>query len=199
MTGKSSPPRECFSIPATLDIKSGVGVDYKHILFCLTTRSFFQMGHYGAFTLLDQTGEKSAFTFPHGAINVAYLPTYLTEFAALRTAVAGITNGTIHKEMIVMDNTVLSSALPGTNYAQRENKALVTYSGDTTGKLFQCTVPCLDLSAVTFNPGGGDALVLADGGAVAAFVAAFETIVRSPDNDAETVTVQSIRSVGRNI
>jgi hypothetical protein len=156
------------------------------------------MSHYSTFTLLDQTEEKGTMSFPHGALTVASLPGFLTEFGALRTAVTGLTRGTLSKEKIVLDETVLSTAVPGDNLAQRENKFLVVYRDTTSGKTYTMTIPTADLAVVEFAPGGGDVIILNDAGPVAAFVAAFEAIARSPESDTHNVEVMQMRFVGRN-
>ena len=157
------------------------------------------MPHYGTFTLLDETGEKSAMKFYHGAITAANLGGYLTEFGNMRTATEALTRGTMHKERIVMDDTLLNSALPGDNLAQREFKLLVVYRDVVTQKIFTMTIPTADLTQVEFVPGAGDNIRLDAPVAVADWITAFETIGRSPDNDANGVEVVQIRAVGRNI
>lgn len=154
--------------------------------------------HYGMFKIRDYSNETSTVKFYNGAITGASIAGYLTDFGNLRTAVQGITAGIVASESWVGDNTVLSQAAPATPVAQRENKWLVTYEGDTSKKLYQMTVPAADITnAALFLPNSDDADLAAP--AMAAFVTAFETIARTPDSDTETVTVKSIRYVGRNL
>jgi hypothetical protein len=81
-------------------------------------------------------------------------------------------------------------------YAQRELKWLITYQGDSSGKLFSIEIACPDITD-NIVP----ATDLADLASTdwAAWVTAFEDFARSPDDLAETVTVVSARLVGRNI
>lgn len=154
--------------------------------------------HYGMFKIRDYSNETSTVKFYNGAITAASLPGYLTNFGALKSAVQGITSGIIASESWVGDNTVLSQAAPATPVAQRENKWLVTYEGDTSQKLYQMTVPAADITNAALFLANSDDADLASA-PMAAFVTAFETIARTPDSDTETVTVKSIRYVGRNL
>lgn len=154
------------------------------------------MPHYSTFTLLDYSNEKSTVTIHNGAITAGTIAGFLTQFGALRDAIAAITLGTVQKEKWVGDDTVLSNTIPANVFAQRELKALVLYEGDTSQKKFSIEIP-------TFDPTGrmipGTDLVDLSNTEVAAFVAAFEAVARTPDSDTETVTVLEIRLVGRNV
>lgn len=151
-------------------------------------------------TFKDYSGEKSTARVPTIQVDAANLAQFLTDFGAYKTGIAGITIGNLNKEVVTLYDTDISGD-PATNpFAQRELKLKVNYQGATSGDKWFMTIPCPDLTAVTFADGvdgKSDYLVLADGGAVAAFVTAFETVVRDPD-DTEAVTVTSIQVVGRN-
>lgn len=154
--------------------------------------------HYGSFKVRDYSSETSTVKFYNGAITAVSLPGYLTALGNMRTAIQGVTNGIIASEMWVGDNTVLSQAAPATPIAQRENKWLVTYEGNTNNKLFQMTLPTADLTnAALFLPGSDEADLTAQ--PWVDFITAFQAIGRTPDDDQETITVRSIRFVGRNI
>lgn len=156
------------------------------------------MGAVGVYTLLDWSNEKSNVTFYAGDITAVSLPGFLTEFGDLRDAVDDITLGTMHQEQWIGDRTLLSNALPASAVAQREFKWLVTYIGNTSGKKFQLEIPTANLTLTNVLQEGSDFADL-DQTEMAAFVTAFEQIARTPDSDIETVTVQSIRIVGRNL
>lgn len=149
------------------------------------------------FTILDRGEEKSVHTLFNGAITAISLPGFLTDFGAYRTALEAIILGVVHKERWVGDDSVLSNTPPLDNFAQRELKLLISYRGDTTDKLYTLEIATPDLTNLTFS--AKDEIELADAGIMAAWVTAFETIARSPDDDNETVTVASARVVGRNI
>lgn len=155
------------------------------------------MSHYLSFTVKDFSREKSNFRVFNGPITALTIAGFLDEIDDLRTATDAMINGVIQKEMWVGDDTILSNADPTDETAERERKYLVTYEGDTSHKLFQVAIPTADPPAGS-RVVGTDQLDLTNA-TVAAWVNAFEAIARTPDSDAETVTVLSIRIVGRNI
>ena len=150
--------------------------------------------HYGSFTIQDYSEEKSSFRFNIGAITAISIGGFLTQFGNLRTALGNIILGTVQKEMWVGDSTVLTNVPPSDSNAQVELKFLLTYEGDTSKKTFRNEIPTPDTSKVI---AGTDQVDMSDTD-VAAYVTAFETIARSPDDDTETVTVLDMRLVGRN-
>lgn len=157
------------------------------------------MPHYASLTFLDATGEKTNTNFPHGAITAANLPGYLTAYGTFRAAVEGITRGTLHKERIVMDDTLISNSIPANPDAQREDKILVVYRDTTTNKKYTLTIGTLDRQVVQFVPGGGDAIDLTAPAAVATFVSEFQAFCHPPDAPANAVEIVQMRVVGRNI
>lgn len=150
--------------------------------------------HYGTFSILDYSEETSTFRFNFGAITAISLPGFLTNFGALRTALGNIIVGTIKKESWVGDSTLLSNVPPIDSNAQVELKFLLSYEGDTSKKTYRQEIPTPDTSKVI---AGTDKVDLTDTD-IAAYVTAFETIARSPDDDTETVTVLDMELVGRN-
>lgn len=157
--------------------------------------------HYSVWTVTDYSEESSPLKVYNGAITAVSIGGFLTDFGALRTATQALVLGTVSDEMWVGDKTMLSNSIPTDPDAQRERKALVTYEGNTSHKLFTCTIP-----AVRTKDGSNNSLLLAGtdlfdlaAPLVSAWVTAFETLGRTPDSDTETVTVRSIRLVGRNI
>lgn len=159
-------------------------------------RQEFKLPALSIFTLLDFSREKSTVSLYNGDITAVSIAGFLTQFGALRTAIEGITLGVVQQEQWIGDRTVLSNTPPTNPFAQREMKWLVTYTGDTSGKIFTLEIPTADLTGRLIEDTD-----LADmtNTEVAAFVTAFEDIARTPDDDTETVTVQNIRFVGRNL
>lgn len=155
--------------------------------------------HYTVTTMRDKTDEKSSFKLYNGAITAGTIAGFLTQYAALKTAIDALCLGVLAKDMWVGDSTELDASLPASNYAQRENKLLVTYKGNTTEKIFTATLPTVDLALLTFTPGGKDAVSLTVGAEVIALIAAIEAMGRTPDDDTETIEVIGLRFVGRNI
>jgi len=112
--------------------------------------------------------------------------------STLYTAALDITLGSQAATNVLAVAT--QSAVENTNpLAQRENKWLVRYH-DSASTKFTLEIPTADLSLLD---GGTEFLNLADGGPIAAFVTAFEAVVKSPDDPTLSVTIDSIQFVGR--
>jgi len=147
-------------------------------------------------TYLDNTGEKSPVRVYNGPITNLTIAGYVTAYGALEAAIAGITLGTLAQRAVNTSTVTVSQTPAADTSAQRERKWLVTYQGDTSLKLFRLELPCADLADGHLIPNTDKADM--ENAEIAAFVAAFEAIGRSPDSETETVTVLSIRHVGRN-
>jgi len=147
------------------------------------------------FTINDYSNEKSTFGLTSITVNAGNLAAQQTAAAALAAAVEDLTIGELVKQvqtLVILD----TPAIPTSPYAQREMKWLVSYVGDSSGKVFQAEIAAPDITDnVVVNSDVAD-LASTDW---AAFVTAFEAYVRSPDNGTETVTVIGARLVGRNI
>jgi len=117
-----------------------------------------------------------------------------TAVAALQTAADALTLGVKRGTSLIAQRVKNSVVLASSPLAQRENKWLVRYHGNTLQQAFQVSIGTADLTLVSghsefidisVNPG-------------LAFKNAFEAVVVSPDDEAESVTVDSIQFVGRN-
>lgn len=150
------------------------------------------------FTLKDWSNENSTASFYSGDITAASLPGFLTQFGALRSAIEGITLGTMHKERWIGDDTLLSNDLPASGEAQREKKWLVTYRGVVNDRLYTLEIPTADLGQANILLPGSDRAD-PDHPSITAFVSAFEAIGRSPDSATENIEVVSLTFVGRNL
>jgi hypothetical protein len=150
--------------------------------------------HYGTFSVLDYSEEKSTWSFNVGAITAVSIAGFLTAFGNLRTSLTNIITGTVQKEKWVGDDTVLSNVPPVDSNSQIELKFLLSYEADTTKKIFHSEIPSPDTSKLI---PGTDEVDLTDVD-VADFITDFEAIARSPDSDTETVTVLGMHLVGRN-
>jgi hypothetical protein len=157
--------------------------------------------HYTEWSILDYSNEKSPVKLFNGAIDITSLAGFLTDVGSLRGQLTAIILGTVNSEKWVGDSTVLSNTLPTDPDAQRERKGLVTYTGNTTGKKFTFTIPTIR----TKTSGGASLIVPGTDlfnltlSPIAAFVAGVNGFARTPDDDTEAITIQSIRLVGRNI
>lgn len=111
--------------------------------------------------------------------------------SALYTATLDLTVGSQAATSELAVST--QSAVVNTNpLAQRENKWLVRYH-DTAGTKFTVEIPTADLSLLD----AGTEFLDLTGTEAAAYVTAFQGVVRSPDDPALTVLVDSIQFVGR--
>ena len=134
-------------------------------------------GHFGEFVLLDYSEKTSTMRFNFGAITAVSIGGFLTQFGALRTALDGITLGTIQKERWVGDSTVLDNTPPNNFNAVRELAWLVEYEGETDSRgLHTCRIATPDTDK-TYP--GRDIADYTDPD-IEAFITAFEALVVDP-------------------
>jgi len=157
--------------------------------------------HYGVYTILDYSNEKSPLKFFNGAITATSIAGYVTDLGSFRTLTQNLILGVVATEMWVGDSTQISSTPPTDPDAQRERKGLVVYQGDVSAKKFTLTIP-----TIRTKTSGGVSLIVPGTDKfdltktlVSEWITGFESIGRSPDSDTEGVTVLEIRLVGRNI
>lgn len=146
-------------------------------------------------TINDYANERSSFNVTSVTANAGNLAAQQTLAAALVAAVEDLTIGEVVKQqmsLVILD----SPATPTNPYAHREEKWLVTYVGDASGKVYQSEIAAPDLTD-NLNGNSDEALLTSDDWV--AFITAFEAYVRAPDDAAETVTVIKAKLVGRNI
>lgn len=147
-------------------------------------------------TYLDYSREKSTAKFVGPTPVQAGYDTWLGLITALTSAVQAITLGELHKEVYSTLVDIVTNDAPTDAEAQREKKWLVTYRANTSQKIFRVEIPTAAPTGHLLPASDEADLTETD---MAAFVAAFEAFVRSPDNGTEAVTVLSVRFVGRNI
>lgn len=138
-------------------------------------------------------GERSTAQFPGPDVTSANIDTWLTETASLRTALEGITLGTVTKLTRVLSESPQPDTQPASQFAQRETKWLVRYHDAITGKKATLEVPTADLALLDPNSTGKADMTNA---AIVAFVTAFEAFVVGPDGNA--AEVDELVHVGRN-
>jgi hypothetical protein len=151
-----------------------------------------------SYGLLDASDEVGTMTVYTGPITVATIAAYLTQWGALKNAINALALGAPKRETLVIDSTDFAPVKPTNNMAQREFGLRVTYRGNTSGKKYSVTIPSFDGSKVNAVK---DEVIITGGSAtpeVLAFITAFQTLCKSPDNDAEAVTVLGMKIVGRN-
>lgn len=145
--------------------------------------------------ITDFSAEKSSFQVTSPTLTTGNIVAQLGLLDALQAATEDISIGHLSRISAAIQY-VDDPGLPTSPFAQREMKWLVTYSGDTSGKLFQVEVAAPDLTD-NLNGNSDDADLSSTDWA--AFVTAFEAFAKSPDNGTEAVTLVSARVVGRNI
>jgi len=150
---------------------------------------------YSTFTINDYSDEKSSFRVGSVALTAANFDAQIAAELALSNAIVDLTIGDIVKRVITQVN-LDDPEIPTNPFAQREMKWLVTYVGNTSGKRYTLEIAAPDL---TDNLSGNTDLADLTSTDWEAFVTAFESFARAPDNITETVTVLSARVVGRNI
>ena len=151
-------------------------------------------GHFGEFVLLDYSEKTSTMRFNFGAITAVSIGGFLTQFGALRTALDGITLGTVTKERWVGDSTILDNTPPTDHNAVRELAWLVEYEGATdTRGLHTCRIAAPD-TAKTYP--GRDIADYTDSDIVA-FITAFEALVVDPITG-DNVVVSEMFLIGQN-
>jgi hypothetical protein len=153
------------------------------------------MATQNTFQITDYSNEKSSFGVTSITANAGNLAAQQTLAAALFAAIEDLTIGELTKQVMAL-NIYDTPAIPTDVYAQREMKWLVSYQGDSSGKIFQIEIAAPDLTGNVATNSDLANLASTDW---AAFVTAFEAYVRSPDNGTETVTVIKAVNVGRNI
>jgi hypothetical protein len=147
-------------------------------------------------TYTDYGREKSPAKFVGPVPVQSGFDTWVGLMTSLKAAVAAITLGELAKETRSSYVDIVSNDAPTDANAQRERKWLVTYRANTTEKLFRMEIPCAKVVG-NLLPASDEADLTATD--MAAFVSAFQAFQRSPDDATETVTIVSIRNVGRNI
>jgi len=147
------------------------------------------------FQITDYSNEKSSTVLNTTVLTAGNFAAQQTLAAALAAAIEDLSIGELTKQsmsLVILD----TPAIPTSPYAQRELKWLVSYVGDSSGKIFQIEIAAPD---ITDNVVGNSDIADLASTDWAAFVTAFESYVRSPDNGTETVTVIKAQVVGRNI
>lgn len=153
--------------------------------------------HWGEFALMDYSESVATFRFYFGAITSVSLPSFLSQFGALRSALDNITLGTIVKERWVGDETELNNIPPDDPLAQRELKWLVSLENLSGGNYFYFTIPCPDLSLTeVYNKRQFANPTLPE---IMAFMTAVEDIVADPVYGQVDCHITEMQIVGRDV
>lgn len=151
-------------------------------------------------TLADNTiksngePETASWSVAITTLTAANLVAQTTLINNLHAAVAALVLGNFAKEETVVNRSIMNSGPASSPLAQRENKLLLRYHGQTLNKKFRVSIPTFDLTVLMPNSEFVDLTT----GAGAALKTAFEAIVKSPNDATETVVLDSAQFVGRN-
>jgi hypothetical protein len=145
-------------------------------------------------TINNGKPESTSASFPIITLTAANLVATETLVGNLENAIADIVIGQLAKTEYTLNRLKISDDAAGDVAAQRENKWLMRYHGNNLKEKFRISLGTADLQVL---PNHSEFLDLtADPGL--ALKTAFEAVVRSPGDAAETVTLDSVQFVGRN-
>lgn len=156
------------------------------------------MGSKVTYTLLDVANKRTTFELFGPTLTSANYDAQIAEVTGIRAALDDITLATVSKEDVLSKTTAISSAVPGSPYAKRQLKVLVSMHGATSGEKFYFTFGAPDLGALTLES-NGENIQLADAGVMAAFVSAIEGFCVNPEDETDLAVVDEAILVGRNI
>jgi len=141
----------------------------------------------------ETTAEKGSWKLNVVTLTAANLVAQQALHTALFDAIDDISIGANARKSTVLSEASVAGAHATDPLSQRENKFLIRYRGDANFKPYTCSIPCADLTLLA----GTDSEFLAtDGAEYLALKAAFEAVVRSPDDASETVTMGSVQFIG---
>jgi len=151
-------------------------------------------------SLRDAGNEIGTFSCVGADITAANRDAQDAKFQDLVDAVAALTLGAITKTSYI--SQVTQATTQPTNGATRELKLLVQYqvtSGANAGARWNCTVPTLDVSKISYviNINAKDVVDPSVGTELLAFIDAFEAFAVDPANGTGTVAVVGLKVVGR--
>jgi len=146
-------------------------------------------------SITDYSQENSSFGFSSAALTAGNIVAQTAALATLEAATEDLTIGHVSKQQVAQV-LVDDPSVPTSPYAQRELKWLVTYQAVTSGKKFTLEIPAPD---VTDNlvPNSDAADITSDDWD--AWITAFVSVAKSPDDLSDSVIVLGARLVGRNI
>ncbi len=143
----------------------------------------------------DFSGESSSFGLPGVDLTSANFDSQVALWVALRTAIDNITIGNLAQFKLQALEAIINDSNPANAFAQRELKWIVNWTNVTTGETHQTEIATPDAALLV----AGTDLMNTAAGAGAAFITAFENVVRGGPTGLNLVDVGDIRLVGRNI
>lgn len=145
----------------------------------------------------DYSGETKSIRLYAGELTAVSLPGFLTQLAALESALDAVTIGRRAATSYGAE-TILSNERAVAKAAQIETELLVRVQGATTERPWSFRIPTVDYNTFAFaDPPAGDTVIISGAGAdsrTTALITALEALVKMPDDDTEGVVV-----VGMNV
>lgn len=149
----------------------------------------------GYFGFTDYSNEKSGFGVNSSLLTAGNIVAQSAAAAALAVASEALSLAPLTKQTIT--NLIVDSPdIPTNPFAQRELKWLVQYQAVVSGKLFTVEIPAPDLTD-NLIPNTDVADITSDDWD--AWITAFVSFAKSPDDATDSVIVIGARLVGRNI
>jgi hypothetical protein len=142
----------------------------------------------------DYSDEKSNMSLTVEQLTAGNVVATLSLLDALLAATQAITEGSAEKSTVVFREQEEDPGRPTSASAQRERKWLVFYHDTTTSKKYRAEIPTALLTA---NLVAGTDLADLAATNIAAFVTAFEAVVKDPDTGLNSVEIDKIQHVGR--
>jgi len=148
----------------------------------------------------DNAGQKSTVTFTVRDMTSANMDDIADEFSALRAALEPYTLGNLQNYELVQNKVFVSQGKAASIVARREMKILWSYEDSVTHKMYQHETPAPELTNSALwisDEKTGRTFIVKSGAEWTAWLAAFETLVVSPDGN--PVILQTGELVGRNL
>jgi len=139
--------------------------------------------------------ETASWSVPVTTLTAANYVAQAILIVALQTAVNSLILGNVLREETVILRQIAGSGAATNILAQRENKFLIRYHAPASpGSKFRVSIPTADISQLVNHTEFVDITA----GAGLALKTAFDAVVKSPDDAAVSVSLDSIQFVGRN-
>lgn len=142
----------------------------------------------------DFSDEKANMSLTITQLTAGNVVATLALLDTLLAATQAITEGSAETSRVVYREQEEDPGRPTSESAQRERKWLVFYHDTTTSKKYRVEIPT---ALLTSNLVAGTDLADLAATNVAAFVTAFEAVVKDPDTGLNAVAIDKIQHVGR--
>lgn len=150
------------------------------------------------FTLLDYSGETFPVALLANELTAVSLPGFLTDFAALQSALDAVTLGAMQKTRWGNEE-ILTNTPPTNKAAQVETQMLVRCVGATTEAPYSFRIGTVDYTKFNYaDPPARDQVIISGAGASAettALIDALEALCKMPNDETEAIVVVGMEVV----